>query len=149
MNYGRVDSGVIVEHLVASAAYIEALPNAADWVELPFGVGIGWNYDGANFTDENGDPPPPPPPSLLYRTLLTGAEWVSLFTDDEWAWLKTQRQATTAAGKALDKMMDAIRWTDSVNVASPTMDPFYTWLLNQGLPGGQTRIDELRQGILV
>lgn len=81
------------------------------------------------------------------RYILTGAEWVGRFTDDEWAWLKTRRDDGTAAGKQLDRLMDAVRWTDSIRVepgASAQTDAFYDWLLAEGIPGGQSRIDELR-----
>ena len=100
-------------------------------------VSVGWLYDGSTFTA-----PPPPTPTPDY--VLSGPEWVTRFTDDEWAWLKAQRAADTNAGRQLDKFMDAIRWTDSIDVSSPNVDPFYTWLLNNGIPGGQARIDELR-----
>lgn len=140
--YGLVENEIIVQVIKASATF--NFP-PGQWVELPYGVSEGWNYDGQNFTDPNGNPPPTPaPPPPQYRTLLYGTEWVEEFTDAEWAWLKTKR----ATSDRLDQMMDAIRWTNSIDVASPNMDEFYTWLLNNGIPGGQTRIDELRQGIL-
>jgi len=143
-NYGKIEAGVVTQAIVADATFIATLPGT--WLELPYGVGIGWNWDGANWTNYQGDPPPTPP-AARPRYLLTGSEWVMLFTQDEWAWLKTRRNDGTTAGKQLDKMMDAIRWTDSVNVAAESMDPFYDWMLAQGIPGGQTRIDELRAGV--
>lgn len=103
--------------------------------------GPGWTYDGQDFT-------PPAPSAPTYRTVLRGPEWVEAFTDVEWKWLKARRNDGTAAGDRLDQMMDAVRWTNSVDVAASTMDEFYTWLLNEGIPGGQTRVDELREGIL-
>ena len=87
-------------------------------------------------------------PPLETRYVLTGPEWVTTFTDDEWAWLKVQRALTTSSGKQLDKFMDAIRWTNSIDVSSSTVDPFYDWLLTNGIPGGQTRVDELRAGVI-
>ncbi len=77
------------------------------------------------------------------RYILDGWEWVGTFTETEWAWLKTQRQTSDQ----LDQLMDAIRWTNSVDVSSASMDGFYNWLLANNIPGGQTRIDELRAGI--
>ena len=146
MNFGHLDPGNIVdEAIVADQQFVDTLPNAADWMELPYGVGIGWEWTGSAWLGTEGQSPPIEPVS--YRTLLLGPEWVATFTDDEWAWLKTQRVLTTAAGKGLDKMMDAIRWTNSVDVASENMDVFYNWLLNNSIPGGQTRIDELREGL--
>jgi hypothetical protein len=150
MNFAEI-SGTTVLRVTSGTTqeFIDTLPNPADWVECPWGVSAGWNYDGANFTDANGDgPTPEPPPKIKYRTLLTGPEWVSTFTDAEWQFIKTHRSDGTPAGDNLDRMMDAIRWTNSIDVASPNIDEFYTWLLNNGLPGGQARIDELRQGIL-
>ena len=143
MNYGLVEAGVITQAIVATESFVAKLDGT--WIELPYGVSKNWNYDGADFTDENGDPPPIKP--VKYRTLLNGMEWVDTFTDTEWAWLKVQRAADTAAGTKLDRLMDAIRWTDSINLQAAQMDNFYTWLSDQGIPGGQTRIDELRQGI--
>ena len=99
-----------------------------------------------NDSPKNGNPPPERPEAGP-RYLLTGPEWVLTFTDAEWAWLKVQRNSGTAAGDQLDRFMDSIRWTDSINVASSSVDPFYDWLLTNGIPGGQGRIDELRSGI--
>jgi hypothetical protein len=146
MNFGQVESGIVVSSIVATPQTIAELPDAASWTELPFGVGIGWNYDGTDFTDSEGNPPPTPPEAVpQYRFILSGTEWVERFTDQEWAWLKVQR----ATVDRLDQMMDAIRWTNSIDVSSPNMDEFYNWLLNNGLPGGQARVDELRAGILL
>jgi len=102
---------------------------------------IGWSHDGSTFT------PPQLQEVTNYRTILTGTEWVELFTDQEWKWLKQKRNEATAAGERLDQMMDAIRWTNSIDTATSQMDEFYAWLVTQGIPGGQTRVDELRQGI--
>lgn len=138
MIYALIQDGAVVNVIVATPQTIGEFPGT--WVELTAG-GLGWLYDGSTFTA-------PPPAEPVYRKLLTGTEWVLTFTDAEWAWLKTQRALTTAAGKQLDKFMDAIRWTNSIDVASPTVDTFYSWLLTNNIPGGQTRIDELRAGVL-
>jgi hypothetical protein len=144
-NWIEVVSDAVVNVIVYYEDPTGSFPTAGEWLAQPYGVGIGWTRVGAVWTGPNGEPQPVPPvPVPRYRTLLTGPEWVEAFNDTEWAWLKTQRAMVTR----LDQMMDAIRWTDSVNVASPNMDEFYNWLLNNGLPGGQTRIDELRAGIL-
>lgn len=141
--YGRVDPNnlLIVETVVADAEYIAGLSGL--WVEIPYGVGIGWGYLEGLWTGPNGEPlPTPPTPPGDY--ILSGWEWVERFTDDEWAWLKVQRTADTNAGRQLDRLMDAVRWTASIDVSSTNIDPFYAWLLAQGIPGGQSRIDELR-----
>lgn len=149
MNYGHITGGIVDEAIIATQEFIDGLPNASEWVELPYGVGMGWSYDGANFTDSEGNPPPATPPPD-YRTLMTGPEWVSTFTDDEWDWIDTQRntEPRTPAIKELRRLMDAIRWTNSIDVSAESITPFYDWLLNNGIPGGQTRIDELRQGVI-
>jgi hypothetical protein len=145
-NFGHILAGVIDQAIVADQDYIDSLSTANEWVELPFGVGIGWNYDGTDFTDSEGNPPPTPPEDVpQYRFILSGTEWVERYYETEWAWLKVQR----ATVDRLDQMMDAIRWTNSIDVSSPNMDEFYNWLLNNGLPGGQARVDELRAGILL
>ena len=98
---------------------------------------VGWIESAGTYTA--------PPPD--YRTILSGTEWTEAFTDQEWKWLKTQRAIDDNPGRRLDQMMDAIRWTNSIDVASSNIDEFYTWMLNQGIPGGQARIDVLREGI--
>lgn len=142
-NYGRVDpnTSIIVEAVVADADYIADL--AGLWVLLPYGVGIGWEYLEGLWTGPDGQPPPQPqvPPG---NYILSGWEWVERFTDAEWQWLKTRRNDGTSAGDQLDRLLDAIRWTNSIDVLSVNIDPFYAWLLAQGIPGGQSRIDELR-----
>jgi hypothetical protein len=140
MNYGEIESGIVVQAIVSQVA-----PDL-NWVELPYGVGVSWNYDGTDFTDSDGNPPPTDRPLVeTHRFILSGTEWVEAFYETEWSWLKVQR----ATVDRLDQMMDAIRWTNSIDVSSPNMDEFYTWLLNNGLPGGQARVDELRAGILL
>jgi hypothetical protein len=104
-------------------------------------VGRGWSTPDSGTTWN--------PKTKPDNYILTGSQWVMRFTDDEWDWIKTQRKVTpaTAASKELDKMLDAIQFTNSVDVNSANMDPFYNWLLNNGIPGGQTRIDELREPV--
>ena len=138
--FAGIEGGIVANVIIAEPLDIGNLPG--EWVDVTneAAVGMGWGYSGGVFTE-----PAPAPPVTRY--LLTGAEWVSTFTDTEWAWLKTQRLLTTATGKQLDKFMDAIRWSDSINVESANVDPFYSWMLNNGIPGGQTRIDELRAGV--
>jgi hypothetical protein len=153
MRFASITGGVVTNVVLVDDTdiFLDAqwmANNPADeWVETTAQpeVGIGWAYDGSVFIE-----PPEPPHVPKYYVMVTGPEWVSLFTDAEWDWIDVQRETTprTNAIKELRRLMDAIRWTDSVNVASPNMDPFYNWLLNNNIPGGQTRIDELRLGIL-
>jgi len=126
-------------------------PTDGEWLSQPYGVGIGWTRIGSVWTGPNGEAQPvePPPPGPTYRKLLMGAEWIELFTPAEWKWLKARRDDGTTAGDRLDQMLDSIRWLDAVNVeVGGSIDEFYNWLLNQGIPGGQVRIDELREGII-
>ena len=135
-------TGTVESIIIADQSWVDQQPNTSWYVDVTAvspRPNPGWTYDGVNFTE------PAYVPTTRY--ILTGPEWVEAFTDVEWQWLKTRRNDGTAAGDRLDQMMDAIRWTNSVDVSATEMDEFYTWLLNQGLPGGQTRIDELRSGI--
>lgn len=148
MNFGNISTGIVSDAMVAEQSFIDTLPTPSDWIELPYGVSNGWMWSQAQgFLDDNGDPPPPEPTRIKYRTLLYGAEWVEQFTSDEWDWLKTRRDDETTAGKRLDQMMTSIRWLNAVDVASENLSEFYDWLVAQGIPGGQTRVDELRRGI--
>jgi hypothetical protein len=123
-------------------------PDAAEWVLAPDSVYMGCIWNGTLVTEPDGTPLPPDPlPAGRY--VLTGAEWVERFTDDEWDWIDVQKttEPRTAAIKQLRRLLAAIEGTDSINVepgASGYVDGFYTWLLNNGIPGGQARIDELR-----
>jgi len=146
-NYGEMSSGEVIRAIIATQDVIDTLPGT--WLELPYGVGVGWTTaDGGTtwLSPEGQSPPDEPSTTEPPSYLMDGYEWVARFTDDEWAWLKQQRNVTPAtnASKKLDRLMDAIRWTNSVDVSSSNMDPFYQWLLDNGIPGGQTRIDELR-----
>lgn len=149
-NWIEVVSDTVVNVVVSSDTPSASTPG--EYLPQPYGVGIGWTRSGGVWTGPAGETQPvePPPPGPQYRTVLVGAEWVATFTDNEWDWIDVQRNTAprTTAIKELRKLMDAIRWTDSVNVASTNIDPFYTWLLNNGIPGGQARIDELRAGVL-
>ena len=138
-NFGLIVAGEVVDSVDGPAP-----DDGGTWVELPYGVGISWLYDGTDFTDVYGNSPPvEPAPVMTYRTLLSGAEWVETFTEQEWAWLKVQR----ATVDRLDQMMDAIRWLGAVDVGSGNLNEFYDWMVANGLPGGQARADELRQGV--
>lgn len=143
-----IQAAHVVNNTIVWVIEVETLQFAIDthggtWYDVTgLGVGKRWTTSDNGATWEAPIPPPVPP-----QFILSGSDWVGRFTDDEWAWLKSQRQATTPAGKKLDRLMDAIRWTNSVDVSSPTMDPFYQWLLDNGIPGGQARIDELRESL--
>lgn len=143
MEYAHVEAGIVDRIILADSGFIATLPDAAEWYAAPYGIGIGWAYAAGVWTGPNGESPPTPPTEAP-NYLLTGTEWVLRFTDAEWRWLKDQRALTTNAGKQLDRFMDAIRWTNSIDVSSPTVDVFYNWLLANGIPGGQARIDVLR-----
>ena len=132
----QIDTGVVVGVIVADPADVVGLPGT--WVDVTGqAVSVGSTYAGGVFT----------PPTPATRYILSGREWVERFTADEWAWLKSQRVQATTAGKQLDRMLDAILFTNSIDVSSSNLDPFYAWLVAQGLPGGQTRVDELRAGV--
>ena len=140
--FAEIVGGEVHNVIVAEADFIAGLPG--EWVDitgLP-GVGISWLYDGTTFT-------PPSPPAPVTRFILTGAEWVQTFTDDEWDFIEVQEETTprTAAVKELRKMLSAIRRTDSIDVSAVNMDAFYAWLLINGSPGGSPRIVALRAGI--
>lgn len=141
----EVVNDVVVGVVVGNSDPSGVIPTVGEWLPQPYGVGMNWTRVGAVWTGPQGQPQPVdlgPVVDLDY--VLTGAEWVLRFTDNEWDWLNTQRKLTTAAGKQLNKLLDAIRWTNSVDVSAPSMDVFYNWALAQGIPGGQSRIDELR-----
>lgn len=143
MKHGHLTAGVVDRVIVASATYVAQMANASEWVELPFGAGIGWAFDGSTWSRPGGGDLPPDP-KAQGRTLLTAFEWAMRFTRQEWRQLKNKRVDGTPAGDELDLLLDAIQMTNSVDVASPQMDRFYNALGNAGLP--QSRIDELRQG---
>ena len=140
--FAKIETGVVTDVIYGG---LTARPSGQGYIPAPPDVQVGWLYDGALFTDAQGAPPQPfyGKPELEEKPsyLLTGFQWVDRFTDTEWAWMKTQRASSTK----LDRLMDAIQFTNSVDVSSHAMNGFYDWLLNNGLPGGQARIDELRQ----
>jgi hypothetical protein len=142
--YGELDAGVVITAIIAEQAFIDTLPSPSDWIVLPYGVGVDWEWSGSVWTGPDGESPPTEP-AMPGNYLLTGPEWVERFTEVEWKWLKGKRVENNTAGERLDQMMDSIRWLNAVNVGvGGPIDEFYTWLLDQGIPGGQTRIDELR-----
>jgi len=149
MNFGRLMGGTVDAVISADQAFIDTLPDSADWVELPFGVWIGWTLAGAVWTGPDGEAPPAEPaPVTTYRYLLTGWEWVNLWDETEWDFLQTKRKDGTNAGKQLNRLMDAIRWTDSVNVRSDNMNPFYSWILANYPTDPAARVEALRQGVV-
>lgn len=144
-NWIEVVSDTVVNVTVGSTA-----PTGGEFLPQPYGVWIDWTRVGSVWTGPNGEPQETEPvPEQRYTSVLEGPVWVARFTDQEWQFIKSNRSDGSPAGDNLDRMMDAIRWTNSIDVSSPNMDAFYTWLLNNGLPGGQTRIDELRASVLI
>jgi hypothetical protein len=82
----------------------------------------------------------------VFRKLLSGPEWVETWTDDEWGSLKTLRVADSSTGRKLDKLMDAIQMTNSVDLEASRMTQFYDYIVLRGWVT-QIRADELQEGI--
>ena len=66
MTYAIIESGIVKNAVLASPEY------AAEqgWVELPEGAGIGWAFDGTNWTAPPPPPPAPEPPKPTKEQLL-------------------------------------------------------------------------------
>tara|TARA_R110000787_G_scaffold44030_5_gene107842 strand:- start:145 stop:561 length:417 start_codon:yes stop_codon:yes gene_type:complete len=84
------------------------------------------------------------PPTI--RKQLSGTEWVETWTDNEWGSLKTLRGADSNIGRKLDKLMDAIQITNSVDLEANRVVRFYDFLVLRGWVT-QARADELQAGI--
>jgi len=125
--------------IIAEQDFIDTMPGT--WVDITgeAGVGIGWQWNGTTWRA-------PEPPPTVYRKILSGLEWVETFTADEWRSLKSLSQQDTTPGRRLDQLLDAIKLTNSVDIASPKMQQFYSYLVNQGWIT-QARADELQTGI--
>jgi hypothetical protein len=68
-NYAIIENGVVVNAVIAEPEYA----TKQGWIGLPAGAGIGWDYDGANFTDNRPVPeiiiPPAPTKEQLMAEL--------------------------------------------------------------------------------
>ena len=143
MNVARLNGDTIDWVIVVDDIQWAIDNHGGNWIDITDNPEIGMKWT----TPDGGTTWVPPvkvvaPPITRYN--LTGKEWVGTFTPTEWQWLKTQR----TTDDELDLMMDAIRWSETIHVrAGGPLDDFYQWLLDNGLPGGQTRVDELRVGI--
>lgn len=142
-HYGEMVADEVQQVIVAGPAFVQGLPGT--WLELPFGVGVGWTTadSGATWVGPNGEAQPVEQ-DRPKRQLLTSYEWHMTFTEAEWTWLKAQR----ALHDRLDQLMSGIQGAGATNIAvGGPLDEFYDWLLTNGIPGGETRIDELREGV--
>jgi len=140
--YAVVQAGVVTNKIEVETSEVPNLPAGPEYVDISAVApqpNTGWTYVDPDFFPPTVDP--------VTRYVLTQPEWIGLFTDAEWNWVKKERVKETAAGYAMDRMMDRIDKLGEVDVSAPEMDPFYDYLVNNGLPGGQTRIDELRAGV--
>lgn len=144
--YAEVDSetGVVISVIFADYEFVSQI--GGTWIgDLPYGVAPGWYYDGEIFSDPEGNPASEPEKGLCLTCNLHPVKWVDRFSDSERSWLKTQREANTNAGRRLNDLWTAVITSNVIDVSSENLDPFYDWLLSNGLPGGQARVDELRQ----
>jgi len=153
-NWIEVVSDTVINVVVSKGT--PSAPTAGEYLPQPYGVGIGWTRSGGVWTGPAGEAQPvePPPPGPQYRKLLTGWEWVATWTDSEWRQLKRAASGdlsptpiTDNVSQKLDQLLDAIRWTDSVNLEAQKMKSFYDYLVSQGFIT-QARADELQEGIL-
>jgi hypothetical protein len=65
-NYAIIESDIVINAVLASPEY------AAEqgWVALPEGAGIGWSFDGTNWTAPPPSPSAPEPSSPTKEELL-------------------------------------------------------------------------------
>lgn len=134
----KIEKGRVVNRIDATQKHINTLPDRDKWKKDSIAqIGFETQDEGVTFSE----------PQPKRRMTLTFFEWVELFTDREWRIIKRKRNEDNAQGEKLDKLLDELQQSDSVNIESGKLDQFYTWLSNQGLQD-QKRIDELKQGIL-
>ena len=154
-NWIEVVSDECIGVIVAAYDPTGAHPTDGEWLPQPYGVGVGWTRVGTVWTGPNSETQPVEPvPVPVYRKLLTGWEWVDTWTDAEWRQLKRAASGDLSpspisdnVSQKLDQLMDAIRWTASVNLEAQKMKSFYAYLASQGFIT-QARADELQEGII-
>ena len=63
--FGKIESNIIIDIILANQEFINILPDSKDWVELTNSlIGIGWNYDINSLSFY----PPQPYPSWTLNT---------------------------------------------------------------------------------
>ena len=110
---GLVESDIIVNVSFGSPQWVarELAENGDVWEDISAvpGCGIGWLKSGGAFIE-------PPAGPTQYKTLLTPVEFVDIWEDTEWNLIKGQRVLDTSIGRKIDKYLDAIVLTNSVDI---------------------------------
>jgi hypothetical protein len=147
MRASRIQQGIVTSIILATVEEGEAFDPESTWVDVTniADVGIGYSWDGTNFT-----PPPPGPPT--YRTLLSHQEWVNTWTATEWASLNAAASGTSeppvsqSVTDTVAQLLASVSASNSINVASAQADTDYSYLEANGFIDA-ARKAELQQGI--
>lgn len=99
MNYAEIINGVVENVVKADPGHIATLPG--EWVELPAGVGIGWLYDGTNFSE----------PVVEKRMRLSVREFREQFTAAEKQAIYTTAKSVVDIEVWLDDLR-SVEWVD-------------------------------------
>ena len=139
--YAEVSTGIVTTIIIAEREDDKGPGSWLDVTEMT--CAIGDTYDGGVFIS-------PPVPK---KTILTQQEFVEIWTADEWRQLKRAAAGDLSPSPVsenisarLDQLFDAIRLTDSFDVAGDTADQFFGYLVTQGFIT-QARADELQAGL--
>lgn len=100
MQYAIIENGVVVNTVISD------LPRAANWIASDT-AGIGWTYDGANFTA----PPAPPAPVVPW----TRKDFLLKFTPTEYAAIK----AATLVNSDVDYYWAIFQAAENVSKIDP------------------------------
>ena len=134
--YAKIESGIVTNVIIAEAIDIGGIPG--QWIDVTNIIAApGYSYSGGVFTA----------PAPVYRKLLSGIEWIETWTDQEWRTLKNAATQDNAVGRTLDKFLDAIRITNSLDLNSTRATQFYNYLEASGFITAQRKA-ELTQGVL-
>lgn len=147
MIFGHLTNGYVDEVLKASRRHIRSLPNASEWVELPYGAALGWHFNAPTDTwsGPNGESLPDDPASTpTYRKIVTPAEFIDLFPAEAYTEIKTNLVGTNPE---ITKMYDYAFSKKTINLNSPRL-PFALDILIQESSLTQQDADIILQGIL-
>lgn len=146
MRFGHLTNNVVDKVIRASTSYIRSLPDAAEWREIPRGVGVGWTWSDPDWlSPDGGEPKPDPTTTPRYRKLVTPSEFVELFPPAVYLEIKNNLVGTNPV---ITLMYEYAFLKDTINLASPKLTDIAMPILLANSSLTRQQADVILQGVL-
>jgi len=151
MNYAIIEQGKVT-NVTLWDGITPWTPAAGEAVACPENVGIGWTYDGTDWTPPPPPPPPPPPNEWTYFDFFAVLHTVD--EQDRYLDLEDELAAATAAGtltpelKAFRRFRALAQSAPVLRLDSPDMLAGIALLKSLGIYGAEPGASEREAQVL-